>query len=267
MARIFITGDCHASYKKFGFKSFPDGRDLTKDDFIITCGDFGLWDESEEQKYWMNWLNERPFTTLWVDGNHENFDLLKQLPIENWHGGKVHVIRPSVIHLMRGQLFTISGKRFFTFGGASSRDIRDGILERDDPMLKEKVRELNGIGASYRINHVSWWKEEMPDSSDLDEGIRNLKNAGWKTDYILTHCCATSLQNAVTHGKYPSNRLTDYFDKIRERCQFQHWFFGHYHTDADWSERETCLYHQIVELTKDGYRICSADCKRRKKIR
>ena len=45
----------------------------------------------------------------------------------------MQVIRPSVLHLMRGQLYDICGKRIFTMGGASSHDIRDGILEPDDP--------------------------------------------------------------------------------------------------------------------------------------
>ena len=256
MSRIFITGDCHASYGKLSFKSFPESRELTKDDYVIICGDFGLWDESAEQNYWMNWLETRPFTTLWVDGNHENYDLLKQFSVEEWNGGKVHFIRPSVIHLMRGQLFTISGKRFFAFGGARSHDIEDGILERDDPMLKVKARQLDRIGACYRINHVSWWKEEMPDESEMAEGLRTLEAAGWQTDYILTHCCSTSLQNEISSEKYESDPLTDYFDEIRERCSFKRWFFGHYHISADWSEKETCLYHDIVELTDDGYRKC-----------
>lgn len=38
--------------------------------------------------WWRSWLNDRPFTTLFVDGNHENFDLLNAYPVENWHGGK-----------------------------------------------------------------------------------------------------------------------------------------------------------------------------------
>ena len=27
------------------------------------------------------------------------------MEVELWHGGKVHKVRPSVIHLMRGQVF------------------------------------------------------------------------------------------------------------------------------------------------------------------
>ena len=137
-----------------------------------------------------------------------------------------------------------------------SHDIKDGILERDDPKLKEKVHRLEGLGASFRINHLSWWKEEMPGKWEMDEGIRNLEAAGWKTDYIITHCCSSALQNEVSFGKFGSDNLTDYFDIIRNRCAFRHWFFGHYHTSADWSDKETCLYHQIVELTDEGYRGC-----------
>lgn len=252
MPRFFITGDCHGAYSKLGFSTFPEGRELTKEDCVIICGDFGFWDNSPEQEYWRNWLDSRPFSVLWVDGNHENYDLLYQLPVGEWNGGKVHFIRPTVIHLMRGQLFTIAGKRFFTFGGAKSHDIKDGILERDDPMLKKKVRRLEEIGARFRINHLSWWKEELPDEREMEEGIRNLEAGGWKTDYILTHCCSSALQDEVSFGKFGSDRLTDYFNEIRERCEYKHWFFGHYHNSSDWSEKETCLYHQIVELTEDG---------------
>ena len=53
--------------------------------------------------------------------------MLRELPVEDWHGGTVQRVRPSVIHLMRGQVYDIAGKRFFTMGGASSRDIQDGM--------------------------------------------------------------------------------------------------------------------------------------------
>ena len=106
---------------------------MTKDDYVIVCGDFGgVWNqvgENKEEKHLMDWLEGKPFTTLFVDGNHENFDRLYACPVEEWHGGKVHKIRPTVIHMMRGQVFAIDGKSVFTFGGASSHDIDGGILE------------------------------------------------------------------------------------------------------------------------------------------
>ena len=146
----------------------------TKDDFVIICGDFGFWDESGEQKYWRKWLSHKPFTTLWVDGNHENYDLLKTYPVEQWKGGNVQFIAPDIIHLMRGQIFEIEGLRFFTFGGARSHDISGGILELDDLEFKRKKKELDHGWEPYRINHLSWWKEEMPDKNEFEEGLRSL---------------------------------------------------------------------------------------------
>ena len=253
MSRIFLTGDCHASYTKLSSKSFSESRALTKDDYVFICGDFGYWEESKRQDYWMDWLEGRPFTTLWVDGNHENYDLLKKLPVEQWNGGKVHFIRPSVIHLMRGQIYEIDGKRFFTFGGARSHDISGGILEKDDPDLQDKIWNLEDLGQPFRINHMTWWKEELPDDKEMQTGIAALEKAGWETDYIITHCCATSLQDENPDSAYESDCLTDYLSTIRKRCVYRHWFFGHYHEDRDWSDKETCLYRSIVELTTESY--------------
>lgn len=75
---IYITGDCHRDFSRFNTKNFPEQHEMTKEDFVIICGDFGgVWDygkESKEEKYLLDWLEEKPFTTLFVSGNHENFD-------------------------------------------------------------------------------------------------------------------------------------------------------------------------------------------------
>ncbi len=127
---IYITGDCHADFRRFSTNIFPEQREMTKEDYVIICGDFGgVWNKDEEsprEKWDLNWLEDKPFTTLFVDGNHENFDRLYSYPVEKWHGGKVHKIRDSVIHLMRGQVFEIEDRKIFTFGGASSHDVQGG---------------------------------------------------------------------------------------------------------------------------------------------
>ena len=92
--------------------------------------------------------------SLFVSGNHENYDLLRNYPISQWHGGLVQAIRPSVLHLMRGQLYNICGKRIFTMGGASSHDIRDGILEPDNPDYERKLLQLNAAGALLSLIHI-----------------------------------------------------------------------------------------------------------------
>lgn len=65
---------------------------MTKEDYVIICSDFGgVWNylvESVYEKHWLDWLNERNFTTLFVYGNHENFTRLYKYLVEEWHGRK-----------------------------------------------------------------------------------------------------------------------------------------------------------------------------------
>lgn len=42
---------------------------------------------------------------------------------------------------MRGEVFEFEGKLFFSFGGARSHDIYDGILSREDYDTQEEFKE------------------------------------------------------------------------------------------------------------------------------
>ena len=86
---IFITGDVHGDFSRFKKEIFYEQEAMTKDDYMIICGDFGgVWDGSPNERHWLDWLEAKPFTTLFVSGNHENFDMLAELPKERWHGGE-----------------------------------------------------------------------------------------------------------------------------------------------------------------------------------
>lgn len=248
---IYITGDCHQDFERFNLDVFPEQKEMTKDDCVIICGDFGgVWNRNEEssrEAKLMDWLENRPFTTLFVDGNHENFDRLYAYPVEKWHGGKVHKIRPSVIHLMRGQVFEIDGKSIFAFGGASSHDIAGGILEPDDPDFKKK-KKLDQGWYPYRVNHVSWWKQELPSEEEMQEGIENLAAHDNKVDFIVTHCCASSTQNLLGGGLYKTDILTEYHEKIHQNTSFKKWFFGHYHDNRNVNIEEILIYEQMIRI-------------------
>ncbi len=249
---IFVTGDCHADFKRFSKEIFPEQEEMTKEDYVIICGDFGgVWnqyEESKQEKWWMDWLEQKPFTTLFVDGNHENFDRLYSYPVEEWHGGKVHKIRPSVIHLMRGQVFAIDGKKIFTFGGASSHDISGGILEPEDPDFKQKKKELDRDWKPYRINRVSWWVQELPTIDEMEEGRKNLSTNNNEVDFIVSHCCASSTQVLLGGSLFQPDRLTNYFEEIRQQVKFKKWFFGHYHDNRNVNVEELLVYEQIVRV-------------------
>lgn len=246
---IFITGDTHGDFTRFKKEIFREQAGLTKEDCVIICGDFGgVWNGSAEERYWLDWLDAKPYTTLFVSGNHENYDMLAEFPIEDWNGGKAQYIRPSVIHLPRGQVYNIQGKTFFTMGGASCHDIDGGILEPDDPQFKRKCRSLNHRGALYRVNHRSWWKEELPSDEEYRTARENLEQCGWKVDYIITHCGPTSVQEEVGGGFYKADTLTDFLEEVAERCQFKYWFFGHYHNNGVVRDKFILLYEQMIRL-------------------
>ena len=129
---IYITGDTHSDFSRFTKENFQIQSEMTKDDYIIICGSFGgVWtfeEESSREKERLDWLDNKNFTTLFVDGNHESYTRLYNYPIEERKGGKVHKIRDSVLHLMRGEIFDIDNKKIFAFGGDKSHDIQDGIF-------------------------------------------------------------------------------------------------------------------------------------------
>lgn len=241
---IYITGDTHSEvHSRLNQRFFP----ATENDYLIICGDFGgAWNDSPYERHWMRWLNERPFTTLFVDGNHENFDYLAEFPITEWNGGKVQFFRDKVIHLMRGQVYTIEGHTFFTMGGASSHDIDAGILDPDDPNFLSKVKILNRSRSLYRVNHLSWWKEELPSDEEYAEANKNLEAHNREVDYIITHCAPTSIQDILGNGLYKSDALNDYLETVYQTCSFKNWFFGHYHDDKMIGDKMVLLYNNII---------------------
>lgn len=246
---IYITGDTHGGFQRFGMKYFPEQRKMGQDDYVIVSGDFGgVWDDSPRDTYWLNWLENKPFTTLFVDGNHENFDMLNGFPVHEWHGGRVHCIRPHVLHLMRGQVFEINGLTFFTMGGAASHDIQDGILDPTSPdfeleyWLKRRTQQM------IRVKGVSWWPEELPSDEEYKEAVVNLERVNWQVDCILTHCAPTSILKKLDES-YTPDQLTDFLETVKQRCHFDYWFLGHYHQNCVVDDRFIVQWEQIIQIT------------------
>jgi predicted phosphodiesterase len=223
---IYITGDTHGGVDmaKLDNEHFKEQFSLTKADYLIIAGDFGfIWQNNEKQKEWLSLFRGLPYTTLFIDGNHENFDLLNAYPEEIWSGGKVHRIHESLIHLMRGQVFSIEDKTIFTFGGGKSVD------------------------RAFRRPHISWWPEEMPSSAEYQEGLQNLERCNWKTDYVISHVGPTRIIETF-HQMLSPDSLTSYLQAVSERLDFGKWYFAHYHIDRDMSDKYRTLYQDVIPL-------------------
>ncbi|MEK8132954.1 metallophosphoesterase [Paenibacillus filicis] len=230
---IYITGDVHGSVsigKRLNTRNFPQQKSLTKKDYVIIAGDFGLvWNNDKEDMYWRKWLNkEKSFTTLFIDGNHENHDLLDAYPVEEWNGGKVHKINESIIHLMRGQVYEIEGKKFFTFGGADSHD-------------KEHRRE-----------GISWWRREMPSYAEYEEGLKNLDRHRWVVDYVITHTCCSGTMERISERlgiRYELDQMHRYFNDIDKKLKYKKWFFAHFHADIELPRNQRLIFTDVLQLT------------------
>lgn len=246
---IYLTGDTHGECGRLFMSSFARNKSLTKDDYVIVLGDFGcLWDGSEQENDYLDELDRLPFTILFIEGNHENFDLLNTRFVHKWKGGKVHFIRQNVIHLMRGQVFEIDGHTFFTMGGAQSHDIEDGIIrptcKNFDAVVKRMLREQK----RFRIEHISWWSEELPSQSEYEQADAALKRHDGKVDYVLTHCAPNKIVDIIGRGMYQHDELTNYLEDVRKKTTFKRWYFGHYHDDRMFGEKFTMLYRMIIPL-------------------
>lgn len=232
---VFLTGDIHGANgaKRLGSRRF-DAAGLGRDDFVIILGDFGLvWHDppSAEERYWLDWFEAKPWTTLFIDGNHENHDLLAAMPVSQWHGGDVHFIREHVIHLMRGHVFDIGGHTFFTIGGARSVD------------------------KDWRTPGLDWWAQEVPDAEERARAEAKVAEVG-KVDYVLTHCPPTREMDSLTRklgiGKTP-DAYADWLDReVSMKLGYERWFYGHMHVDMPARKPFTPLYEVIYDLDCTG---------------
>ena len=260
---IYITGDTHGTFKRINSRNIPTWTSMTRDDYLIICGDFGgVWDTtvSDEEYRNMMELAHCPFTILFVDGNHENFDRLERYPVVEFCGGKAHKIKDNIYHLMRGEYYEIDGKTFWVFGGARSHDISDGILDFDEIPIGKEIETLrlwNDTKRFFRIKNISWWEREMPSKEEMDYGRKNLEKHGNKVDYIITHDAPTYVASRLIRGRFEKDNLTDFLEEIAGRTSFRGWFFGHYHKDTGFVTTDnnvyTCMYKDIVKLDDVSY--------------
>ena len=228
---VYITGDTHGDQLMWDKCITPF---LKSGDKIIVTGDFGVgffdgrqW--PEEMFY--DYLADKDYTVLFCDGNHENFDKLYSYEIKSFCGGKAHLIRDNVIHLMRGEVYEIDGKKIFVMGGGYSLD---------------KYLRKEGF---------SWWPQEMPDRSEYDNALDNLKACGSQVDHVITHTAPLKTLEYLYHtGKISSKNtvedreLTSFLQYVAEDVRYKNWYFGHIHIDEELWKDQYAVYELIREL-------------------
>ena len=227
---IWFTGDTHRDIDAHKLNTFnwPEQKHLTKDDYLIVLGDFGcVWNGGETDLWWQKWHNAKPYTTLFVPGNHENYDLLRQYPEEEWNGGIVRRIQPSVLMLERGHVFEIDGKHIFAMGGAQSHD------------------------AEYRKLGVTMWEQELPSQEEYSCAIKAINRVDNKVDLIISHCAPGQIEDKILSRRVPiRDELTAFLESLSHTVDYDLWLFGHYHCNAMIDEKHICLYDCISSLDR-----------------
>jgi len=241
---IYATGDTHIpmDISKLNSKNFLEQKYMTKNDYIIITGDFGLlWniEFSKTELYWKKWLEDRNFTTLFIDGNHDNHKRLlsgftateiidnnmetDEYKIEKKFEGYVGKISPSIYHLRRGEVYTIEDKKIFVMGGASS------------------------IDRERRLIDVSWWKEEEPNFKEFNYGIDNLNENGNEVDYIFGHTLPNTIIDKHFRNSAKYDSVSKYFDHIISFVSFNNFYCGHFHDDIDY-DKYHILFNRVIRI-------------------
>ena len=218
-----------------------------KNSILIVLGDFGLVWSKPGDKYYKQEINDlknlarKGYQVCFIDGNHDNHDMLKELKTIDFMGGKVGIAYEDkygrVLHLKRGEIYLIDGKRVLTMGGAKSYD------------------------NSSRKESVNWWKNEDFQQDDIDNTLKNLKKYNFEVDIVLTHNLPSSIGNLLLNeiripisggwystgnGEYQrelkkydgymvksTDRASTFFQELIDKynLKFKEWHSGHYHLD------------------------------------
>lgn len=215
---LYVTGDLHGDFDRF---NAPAIKKLRSSDTLAVCGDFGfVWNGGKEEEKLLKKIGKRRHDTVFVEGCHDNYSLLKEYPTVAYRGGKARKISGNLYQLLRGEIYEIDGKTLFAFGGGDS-----GELSLDSPM---------------------WQPEEQPSEEEQQHGVDSLKARHGKVDFILTHDAPASIKHFLNLEDNEESTIHLYLDYIAKHCDFEKWFFGRYHLDKVIPPRYAALFKDTI---------------------
>ncbi|MCD7774833.1 MAG: metallophosphoesterase [Clostridiales bacterium] len=228
---VYITGDIHGDFSRLA----PDKLKFMKlHDTLIICGDFGfIWDDSKKEDKLLRNLGKRKYNICFVDGTHENFNLLNKFPAEDWNGGKARNICGNLYHLMRGQIYTIEGMKVFTMGGGESPE------------------------AELRFPDEETQRLEIPTKEELLAAVNRLEKTNYNVDLIITHEPPSKTMEFLLMQKneqFIVSALNAFFDELAVQCKYKKWYFGSMHMDKYISANQVAVFKNILNA-KTGMKI------------
>ncbi len=250
---LYLTGDTHGeNLGRFSYRAHPGLRELTEDDAVVVLGDTALmWPGREKETlYTLRQLARKPFTIVFLLGNHDNYDWAETLPRVSVFGGRM---RQAAID---GEVFEnryvvdswttadLSGYHCMLIAHADSHDI-ERVYE---PWDKKGIKRAKRNKEWFRVAHRTWWPQEALDIGALDLYLQEKKEE--RLDLVLTHDCPSAFLRESRLGLRPTAQER-YFEHMRETLPHRLWAHGHMHWD--WpcygdrgGKRCCCLYRGIA---------------------
>jgi hypothetical protein len=159
---IAATGGTPGTEEYRRLSSDPVVQSMSRTDFLIILGNCGITAARGDFSEAVRLYRSLPCSVLFLDGASDDYDLLADFPPFPWNGGMTQNISRGITRLMRGQVFTLSGKTFFVMGGAGTP------------------------GRTDSERYYTWWPEQDISQADVETGMENLDRCGRRVDYILT---------------------------------------------------------------------------------
>ena len=260
---ILCTGDIHGKViKRFSFKQNPSLRQLTSDDIIFVLGDFGQPfgpSTYKEAEYVFKFLDDKPWTTIVIGGNHDDYDYWQACPKVKLFNGELHQAvfnnkSFSVYFIDEITILNINNCNILCIPGAESHDANI-LLDPNELNFKRKRAILRKQYKFFRVVGRSWWPQEKMDVQKNAEFMEHYKYEHF--DFILSHDAPALINSWYKRPGDIARRASTagqlFLEELRKTINFDIWFHGHYHFTGAWNKvhdnRMCGLYHEIIQLS------------------
>ena len=227
--KTLIIGDVHGNWRA---AAQTISEALEQDgpfDQVIQVGDMGFaypgvqpWDEDFD-------IPEK----RWIDGNHENFDMLFARDEQNFGYDPYHVLWPKY------------WKQFLE----EWRYIPRGTVE-------EGVLYIGGAKTppwADRQRGINWWPEEDISYEDEEKTLDAIESYDGDIHTVISHDCPTAfVMESVLQGEEYHDGNRKFLEHLRRRIEPERWFFGHYHAKVT-GNFEGCQWRCLHKVTSLDY--------------
>ena len=230
---IYITGDMHGNINQM--RQVMDKINCTPNNTLIILGDFGAnyyFDKKDD--IFKNAISEYNINIFAIRGNHDGNPIyIKDVKQKEKYNniGYIEEKYPNIFYAINGNIYNIEKNEFLVLGGAYSVD------------------KFYRLSMGYK-----WFSDEQ---MTIEERENFLNNIPKKVQNILTHTCPYS--NIPKHlflsnidQTTVDNNMEKFLDEVKNKIEYDNWFFGHYHANEEIEQKMYMLYDGIIKYKPVG---------------